>query len=71
MTGKERLDWMDENKLGYGSGWICRWSDHGCDLRLHETSRPDTASNVREAIDTTIDEAGALAQLIASGTQEG
>lgn len=50
LTDTEMLDWLEENARGYGRGWVCRNSTTGRGLRLHETSRLDARSTVREAI---------------------
>lgn len=46
----EMLNWLQMNTKGYGLGWVCRNSDHGRGLRLHETSRKGAKAIVRDAI---------------------
>jgi hypothetical protein len=52
LTDTELLDWLDANQRHTwpGRGWICRNSTTGRGLRLHETTREDASSTVREAI---------------------
>lgn len=44
------LDGLQERMTGYGEGWVCRLSDYGRGVRLHETSRDGGVRDVREAI---------------------
>lgn len=53
----ERLDWLQSQTHGYGTGWICRDSTTGRGMRLHETSQPGTSPTVREAIDAALAQA--------------
>jgi len=49
-TDTEMFDWLQQQTIGYGCGWICRKSPHGRGIRLHETSRESAVVDVREAI---------------------
>ena len=53
-TDKEMLDWLKRQTTGYGCGWICRKSQFGRGIRLHETSREDALVDVRDAIATAM-----------------
>lgn len=48
---KERLDWLQSQTKGYGTGWLCRDSTTGRGMRLHETSTIGAFQDVRQAID--------------------
>lgn len=48
---KERLDWLQSQTKGYGTGWLCRDSTTGRGMRLHETSTIGAFPDVRQAID--------------------
>ena len=53
-TDTQRLDALQ--KLGlYDLCWICRISNEGRGLRLHQTTRPEGVLNIREAIDNYLD----------------
>ena len=47
----KRLDFMQKQTKGYGTGWIFRDSVMGRGMRLHEHSGEGTSSSPREAID--------------------
>jgi hypothetical protein len=49
-TDTEMIDWLQKQTRGYGIGWICRDSDHGRGMRLHETSMEGASGSVRDAI---------------------
>lgn len=51
MTDKERLDKLERLTKGFGQGWLLRESSTGRGMRLHETTRLDASSTVRQAID--------------------
>ena len=53
-TDTEMLDWLQRQTKGYGVGWICRDSNFGKGMRLHETSREDASASVRDAITKAI-----------------
>lgn len=48
---KERLNKLQRMMKHYGYGWILRNSTTGRGMRLHETSREDAYTTVRQAID--------------------
>jgi len=50
MTDKERFDFLEKHKNGYGNGWVCRESTTGRGLRIHETSNINLHT-IRDAID--------------------
>lgn len=49
-TDTGMIDWLQEQTVGHGCGWICRKSPYGRGMRLHETSREDALADVRDAI---------------------
>jgi len=49
-TDTEMIDWLQNQTKGYGVGWVCRDSEHGRGMRLHETSMEDGVGSVRDAI---------------------
>ena len=51
-TDKELLDYLQEklDAKAYTGKVILRWSNHGRGIRLHETTRANAVSDVREAI---------------------
>ena len=53
-TDTEMLDWLQRQTTGYGYGWICRKSQYGRGMRLHETSREDALGDVRDALATAM-----------------
>lgn len=53
-TDKQRLDFL-QKRLNIGKKVICRQSIKGRGWRLHETSRPDGVSCIREAIDKFVE----------------
>ena len=53
-TDTEMLDWLQKQTTGYGCGWICRKSQFGRGIRLHETSREYASVDVRDAITTAM-----------------
>jgi len=55
LTDKELLDYLNKNKTN-SNGWICRDSSMGRGLRIHQTSREDAVSDIREAIKIFIEE---------------
>ncbi len=55
MTDTDRLDFLQDHMKGYGYGWICRDSDSGRGLRLHETSHNEAVWDIRKAIDNFIE----------------
>lgn len=56
-TDKERIDWLESQRKGYGNGWVVRESDSGRGMRIHETSREDAKPTLREAIDAAMEAA--------------
>lgn len=64
-TDQELLDWLQSQTKGYGNGWVCRVSNTGRGMRLHETTgtldeiESDVISkNVREAIIKAMEKRG-------------
>jgi hypothetical protein len=61
LNDKDRLDFLDAKRTGYGGGWVLRKSETGKGMRLHETWGPWGGEGeivpkltVREAIDDAI-----------------
>lgn len=44
------LNLLEAHRIGYGKGWICRYSTSGRGIRLHESSDASAKPSVREAI---------------------
>lgn len=60
-----RLDWLTDQTVGYGEGWIARPSRTGRGYRLHESNEvPDGGpfKTPREAIDAAIIDAAIAAE---------
>ena len=57
-TDTERIDFLQKltKDANYTGKVVCRWSAIGRGWRLHETSKPDGVSSVRDAIDLFIKE---------------
>lgn len=55
-TDKDRLDALQALTTGYGGGWILRLSSNGRGMRLQESTGIGTTLNVRDAIDSYLNE---------------
>lgn len=55
ITDTMRLDAIQIAAIGYGNGFVLRYSENGRGIRLHETTDENAVKDVREAIDIFIE----------------
>ena len=57
----DRIDFLEDQTVGYNQGWIFRLSVTSRGMRLHDISRQGASPTVREVIDVAIREAAEAA----------